>query len=67
MQLFFMVSLRISGLHSSSIDDSIDHMNSTIYNYFRDNFDYSKNFIGNEFVNKYKALPKKWLKTILKV
>ena len=42
--LFFMVSLPISGLHSSSIDDSIDLMNSTIYNYFYDNFGYSEDF-----------------------
>ena len=38
--LFFMVSLPISGLHSSSVDDSIDLMNSTIYNYFYENFGY---------------------------
>ena len=61
--LFFMVSLPISGLHSSSIDDSIDLMNSTIYNYFYDNFGYSEDFISDELVNKYKDLTKKSLKS----
>jgi len=64
--LFFMVSLPISGLHSSSIDDSIDLMNSTIYNYFYDNFGYSEDFISDELVNKYKDLTKKSLKSNLK-
>jgi len=61
--LFFMVLPPISGLHSSSIDDSIDLMNSTIYNYFYDNFGYSEDFISDELVNKYNDLPKKSLKS----
>ena len=64
--VFFIVSLPIFGLHSSSIDDSMDIMNSTIYNYFYDNFGYLEDFISNEVVNKYKDLPKKSLKAILK-
>ena len=64
--LFFMVSLPISGLHSLSIDNSIDLMNSTIYNYFHENFGYSDDFISDELVNKYKDLPKKSLKANLK-
>ena len=46
--LLFMVSLPISGLHSLSIDDSIDLMNSTIYKYFHENFGYSEDFISDE-------------------
>ena len=53
-----MVSLPISALHSSSVDDSIDLMNPTIYNYFYENFDYSEDSITDELVNKYKDLPK---------
>ena len=64
--LFFMVSLPISGLHSLSIDDSIDLMNSTIYNYFHENFGYSEDFISDELANKYKDLPNKSLKANLK-
>ena len=64
--LFLMVLLPISGLHSSSIDDSIDLMSLTIYNYFYDNFGYSEDFVSDEFVNKYKDLPKKSLKSNLK-
>ena len=45
--LFFMVSLPISGLHSSSIDDSVDLTNLTIYN----NFGHSEDFISHELVN----------------
>ena len=48
--LFFMVSLMISGLHSSIFDDSIDLMNSTIYNYFYENFGYWENFTSDELV-----------------
>ena len=39
-------------IHLSSIDDSIDLMNSTIYNYFYDNIGYSEDFISDELVNK---------------
>ena len=60
--LCFMVLLPISGLHSSSVDDSIDLMNSTIYNYFYENFGYSEDLINDELVNKYRDLPKKSLK-----
>ena len=41
-------------------------MNSTIYNYFYDNFGYSEDFISDELVNKYKDLTKKSLKSNLK-
>ena len=61
--LFFMISLPISGLHWSSIDDSINFMNSIIYNHVYDKFGYSEDFISDELVNKYKNLPKKSLKS----
>ena len=61
--LLSMVSLPISGLLSSSIDDSIDLLNSTIYNYFYANFGYSEDFICDELIKKYKDLPKKSLKS----
>ena len=62
-----MVSLPSSGLHSSSVNDSIDLMNSTIYNYFYDKFGYSEDFISDELANKYKELKKKFVKGKLKM
>ena len=63
--LFFMVSLPICGLNSSNINDSIALMNSTIYNYFKDNFRYSEDFISDQMINKYKDMPKRSLKVAL--
>ena len=63
--LFFMVSLPICGLNSSNINDSIARMNSTFYNYFKDNFGYSMELISDQLMNKYKNIPKRSLKVAL--
>ena len=62
-----MVSLPISGPHSTCIDDSIDLMNSAINSYFHDNFGYSEDFSSDELVNKCKELPKKVVKSKLNI
>ena len=63
--LHFMVSLLSCGIKSSNITDAIKLMNSTVYN-FKDKFGYSEDFISDQLINKYKDMPKRWLKVSLK-
>ena len=64
--LHFMVSLPIYGINSSNINDAIKLMNSTVYNYFKEKFGYSEDFISDQLINKYKDMPKRSLKVSLK-
>ena len=66
-KLFFLNALPISGIKSLNLNESIQLLNATIYTYFEETFGYSDEVYNEELIDKYKDMPKRSLKTTLKL